>query len=166
VLALSACASAAGQGARGDSSAQAPTASAASPDTPDPGPARGRDQEPTTRVALTVAGQLFTATLDDSAASRDLLAQLPLTVAMTDHGGVEKTGRLPRSLSTAGQPDAGDASVGDIGYYAPGRDLVLYYGDQSSYPGIVVLGLMDRGAAEGLATLDGPVTTVVQATTG
>ena len=39
------------------------------------------------------------ATLDDSAASRDLLAQLPQTVEMRDHGGVEKTGPLRSPLS-------------------------------------------------------------------
>ncbi len=115
------------------------------------------------RILITVGDQRFAATLDNSAASRDLLAQLPVTVAMTDHGGVEKTGRLPRSLSTDGQPDVGDPAVGDIGYFAPGQDLVLYYGDQSAYPGIVVLGRMDSGAAGRLAGLDGPVTTVVQA---
>ena len=162
VLVLSACAPA-GPSARVASLAPAPAATDAPPDTHSPVPTGRNDQESTMRIFITVANQRFAATLDDSAASRDLLAQLPVTVAMTDHGGVEKTGRLPRSLSTDGQPDVGDPAVGDIGYFAPGQDLVLYYGDQSAYPGIVVLGQMDSGAAERLASLDGPVTTVVQA---
>ena len=37
--------------------------------------------------------------------------------------------------------------MGDLGYYAPGNDLVLYYGDQSYFPGIVILGRLDGDAA-------------------
>ena len=47
------------------------------------------------RITITIGNQQFQATLDDSAASRDLLAQLPATLRMDDHAGVEKTGTLP-----------------------------------------------------------------------
>ena len=70
---------------------------------------------------------------------------------MVDHGGVEKTGPLPAPLSLQGQPEGADPDVGDVGYYAPGNDLVLYYGDQSYFPGIVVLGRLDADAAEQIA---------------
>ena len=95
------------------------------------------------RIQITIGEQRFDATLSDSAAARDLLAQLPVTVDMADHGGVEKTGRLPSPLSLDGQPEGADPDVGDLGYYAPGNDLVLYYGDQSYFPGIVILGRLD-----------------------
>jgi hypothetical protein len=107
--------------------------------------------------------QTFRATLQDSPAARDLVAQLPITVEMTDHGGVEKTGPLPAPLSLEGQPEGADPDVGDLGYYAPGNDLVLYYGDQSYYPGIVVLGRMNGDAAERIADTDGSVTAHVEA---
>ena len=94
-------------------------------------------------IEITIGDQTFGATLQDSPTARDLLAQLPVTVEMTDHGGVEKTGPLPGPLSLEGQPEGADPDVGDLGYYAPGNDLVLYYGDQSYFPGIVVLGRMD-----------------------
>ena len=96
------------------------------------------------QIHLTLGDHRFAATLDDSAAADDLLAQLPVTVDMTDHGGVEKTGPLPSPLSLDGQPDGADPDVGDLGYYAPGNDLVLYYGDQSFFPGIVVIGRLER----------------------
>ena len=115
------------------------------------------------QLAITVDGQRLTATLDDSAAARDLLAQLPLAVDMVDHAGVEKTGPLPQPLSLVGQPEGADPEVGDLGYYAPGNDLVLYYGDQSYYPGIVVLGRLDGDAAERIASIEGSVTTTVEA---
>ncbi len=115
------------------------------------------------QIKITIRGQAFTATLRDSAAADDLVALLPVTVEMVDHGGVEKTGRLPAPLSLAGQPDGADPDVGDLGYYAPGNDLVLYYGDQSYFPGIVVLGTLDDEAAERIASMDGAVTATVEA---
>ena len=81
---------------------------------------------------------------------------------MIDHGGVEKTGPLPAPLSLKGQPEGADPDVGDLGYYAPGNDLVLYYGDQSYFPGIVILGRLDGDAAEKIAALDGSITATVQ----
>jgi hypothetical protein len=48
--------------------------------------------------------------------------------------------------------------VGDLGYYAPGNDLVFYYGDQSYYHGIVILGALDAHATSRLAQLPGDLT--------
>ena len=108
------------------------------------------------KIQITIGDQSFEATLTDSAAARDLVAQLPVTVDMVDHGGVEKTGPLPSPLSLEGQPEGADPDVGDVGYYAPGNDLVLYYGDQSYFPGIVVLGRLDGDAAERIAGMRRP----------
>lgn len=121
------------------------------------------DQGDQMRIQIAIGDQRFTATIFDSAAGRDLIAQLPLSIDMTDHGSVEKTGPLPAPLSLAGQPDGADPDVGDVGYYAPGNDFVLYYGDQSYYPGIVVLGRLDGDAASRIADMDGAITANVAA---
>ena len=92
----------------------------------------------------------------DTAAARDLRAQLPARLTMRDHGGVEKTGRLERALTVTGEPDGADPDVGDLGYYAPGQDLVLYYGDQSYFDGIVILGRLE-GDLAALADLEGDI---------
>ena len=126
-------------------------------------PSSAAPEEKSMQIGITVNGQRFGATLTESAATRDLVAQLPRPVEMTEHGGVEKTGPLPSPLSLDGQPEGADPDVGDLGYYAPGRDLVLYYGDQSYFPGIVVLGRLDGDAAEQIARLDGSVTVTVEA---
>ena len=118
------------------------------------------------RLRITIGDEHFQATLDESAASRDLAALLPLTVRMSDHGGVEKTGRLPSPLSLDGQPDGADPDVGDLGYYAPGNDLVLYYGDQSYYAGIVILGRLDETAAQRISAMNGSVTATIEASDG
>jgi hypothetical protein len=118
------------------------------------------------KIQITIGEQRFDATLTQSAAARDLVAQLPVTIDMVDHGQVEKTGRLPSPLSLAGQPDGADPDVGDLGYYAPGNDLVLYYGDQSYFPGIVILGQLHGDAAQRISGLDGPISARVEAHRG
>jgi hypothetical protein len=120
------------------------------------------DQEARMRIRITIGDHHFRATLTDSAASSDLAAQLPLTLDMVDHGSVEKTGPLPEPLSLDGQPEGADPDVGDVGYYAPGHDLVLYYGDQSYFPGIVILGRLDGDAAQRISELDGSVTATLE----
>ena len=82
---------------------------------------------------------------------------------MVDHGSVEKTGPLPKPLSLEGQPPGADPDVGDVGYYAPGNDFVLYYGDQSYYSGIVVLGRLEGDAVQRIADMRGSVTVTVEA---
>jgi hypothetical protein len=130
-----------------------PSASAETVDTPEEDPMR---------ISVSIGDEQLSATLTESAAAEDLLAQLPVTIAMVDHGGVEKTGPLPEPLSLEGQPEGADPSPGDLGYYAPANDLVLYYGDQSYFAGIVILGRLDGDAAERIGALDGPVTVIVQ----
>jgi hypothetical protein len=118
------------------------------------------------KIQITINGQRFQATIFDSAAGRDLIAQLPLTIDMIDHGAVEKTGPLPAPLSLAGQPAGADPDVGDVGYYAPGNDLVFYYGDQSYYPGIVIIGRLDGDAASRIADMAGAITATVEVHAG
>jgi ABC-type protease/lipase transport system fused ATPase/permease subunit len=44
-----------------------------------------------------------------------------------------------------------------VGFYAPGKTFVLYYGEQSYYDGIVILGHLDGAVAQDIATLDGSI---------
>ena len=86
----------------------------------------------------------LTARLHDNATARDLAAQLPLTLSFRDHNNVEKTAPLPRELSLDGAPEGHDPAAGDIGYWAPGGDLVLYYDSDAPYfNGIVRIGEFD-----------------------
>ncbi len=141
-----------------------PSASAP-PDPPATSPSRRATpeagQEEHVKIRISINGQQFEAALNDSPASRDLIAQLPQTLDMRDHGGVEKTGRLEAPLSLDGQPSGADPDIGDVGYFAPGNDFVLYYGDQSYYDGIVILGHLDGDAAERISQIDGTVTVQV-----
>nr|MDT0665149.1 cyclophilin-like fold protein [Micromonospora sp. DSM 115978] len=158
VLAVAGCGDAAPSG---DARVETPSASTSSS-----GSDSSPDQEEPMKIQIAINDQRFQATIFDSAAGRDLIAQLPLTIDMTDHGSVEKTGPLPSPLSLDGQPDGADPDPADVGYYAPGNDLVFYYGDQSYYPGIVIIGRLDGDAASRIADLDGAVTATVEVHAG
>lgn len=56
-----------------------PTTSGATTTTPTPSPT-SESETPSMKIQVTIGDQLFGATLTDSPATRDLLAQLPVTV--------------------------------------------------------------------------------------
>ena len=109
----------------------------------------GPDQAPTPTappsagavpVRVLVGDQAFAAQLYDNPTARDLADHLPVTLTVDDLHGTEKTGRLPFALTTDGVPRGSDPEVDELGYYAPGQDLVLYYGDVGYFNGIVRIG--------------------------
>jgi hypothetical protein len=94
-----------------------------------------------------------TARLQDNATARALAAQLPLTLSFRDHNNAEKTAPLPRELPLDGAPAGHDPTAGDIGYWAPDADFVLYYDEDAPYfDGIVRIGEFD-GDKEAIALL-------------
>ena len=122
-----------------------------------PRPPTSRDGTP---IRVRHGDNEFTGRLADSDTARALADQLPVTITFRDHNAVEKTGALPDALPVAGD-EADDPAAGDIGYYAPGSDLVFYYGDAPAFDGIVVLGSFDAGTAA-LEDQDGTVTMTVE----
>jgi hypothetical protein len=145
-VALSAC---------GNDDAEPPPTPEAQPQTsPGTNPAPTSDAPDATRVRITFGDTELIARLDDNATARELAAQLPLTLRFSDHNGVEKTAPLPKGLSTEGAPGAHDPVAGDLGYFAPGGDLVLYHDDEApEFPGIVRIGRFD-GDLDALARQD------------
>ena len=91
-------------------------------------------------VRVTVADQTIIAQLTDNPTAQDLMDQLPLTLAFRDFNHVEKVAELPRPLTMDGVPAGDDPDINDIGYYAPSRSLVFYYGDVGYWSGIVRIG--------------------------
>jgi hypothetical protein len=123
-----------------------PSAGASDASTPSPPPSAtpasgDRDGTP---IRIAFGDTQLTGSLSANATARDLAGQLPLTLTFRDHNNVEKTVPLPRELSLDGAPDGHDPAAGDIGYWAPGGDLVLYYDDGAPYfDGIVRIGEFD-----------------------
>jgi hypothetical protein len=124
-----------------DSALPSTAPSSPSPQTASP-PTAGSDQ-PGSKIRVLIGDTVLTGRLWDNATARSLIAQLPLTVNLRDHNGQEKTGPLPQELSMDGMPEGDDPMPNDIGYYAPGNDVVFYYGDVGYWNGIARIGMFD-----------------------
>jgi hypothetical protein len=87
----------------------------------------------------------MTATLVDTATSRDFVSLLPITLNLDDYAATEKISDLPRRLSTEGAPPGSDPAAGDIAYYAPWGNLALFHKDFRYSSGLIKLGKLDSG---------------------
>ena len=151
--AVAACSSP--DGGRPADSAPSPPGRAAPLSTPpvsDPSsPASEESAAASTAIRVRIGGTVLTARLRDVPASRDLVAQLPLTLTFRDLNGVEKISQLPRELSMDGVPAGDDPAPLDIGYYAPSGDST----------GIVRLGQFD-GSVDAIESQSGEFTATVE----
>lgn len=151
-LTLTACADGGATSAQPpQTSERTPTMAPTPPATPEPtspGAAEG------TVVLLTIGDTALPGLLWDNPAARDLAARLPLTLTFSDYNAVEKTASLDPPLTMDGMPAGDDPNAGEIGWYAPSGNLVLYYGDVGYWNGIARLGTFDPSGIDLLT--DGP----------
>lgn len=101
-----------------------------------------------TSIEIISGSHRWTATIDDSPAGRDFLAQLPLTLTLKDYAGSEKIADLPRPLARAGAPDAITPQAGDVAFYAPWGNLAIFYRDGHHSPGLIRLGRLQGDLTE------------------
>ena len=85
----------------------------------------------TMKISVTIGDQSFTATLEDNAATRELVKMMkeePISINMDDYSGFEKVGSLGKSLTTDNRQITTQA--GDIVLYS-GNQIVMFYGSNS-----------------------------------
>ncbi|MFN4320614.1 MAG: cyclophilin-like fold protein [Aeromonas media] len=97
------------------------------------------------KIRMTMAGQIITASLEESDSARDFFAMLPLTLPFEDYAETEKIAYLPGKLTTQTAPEGIDPQVGDIAYYAPWGNLAIYYKDFGYSSGLIRLGRITSG---------------------
>ena len=119
------------------------------------------DADAGTPIRITIGDETVSATVWHNPTGQALLDQLPLTLTFEDLNGVEKTGHLPKDLTMDAMPAGDDPDAGDLGYYAPGGNLVLYYGDVAYWDGIARIGHID-GDLSTIADQDADFSAVVE----
>jgi hypothetical protein len=97
------------------------------------------------RIRISLDGTSGSATFDDTAAAKDFVSLLPLTLTLEDYNRTEKISDLPKKLSTQGAPEGVQPSRGDIAYYAPWGNLAIFYKDFPYSRGLVKLGRIESG---------------------
>ena len=79
------------------------------------------------RMTVTSGDTTVVFELNDSPAALSLAAQLPLTLNVQPFGSNEQTFYPPTALDTTGTPDITSAQAGTLAYYAPWKDVVMFY---------------------------------------
>lgn len=114
-----------------------------------------------TRIKLTFGNEEVIVRMYDNPASRDLLAQLPLTLTFKDYAGEEKIAYPPKALSTEEAPSGADPKLGDLALYSPWGNLVIYYRDRDYANGLIILGHIESGI-EKLAAMEKDFTVKIE----
>ncbi len=97
------------------------------------------------KIQFAFDSHVFTATLLDEAPAQELAAMLPLDLTIEDYSTNEKIAYLPRKLTRRANASFGNEAPGDLCYYAPWGNLVLYYAAYHYSPGLIRLGRLDDG---------------------
>lgn len=83
--------------------------------------------------------------LNESDAAESLYQQLPLEINIENYSNNEKIFYPPKSLVTQNTPLLMSGQEGTLGYFAPWKNVVLYYGSCGSYNGLYTLGHAVKG---------------------
>lgn len=95
-------------------------------------------------VTVSFNGQNFSATLNDSPVSQDILKQLPFTASFKTYvNDKEKITDLDFKPHLGNYDYDEVGKKGRIAYWQPDNRIVIYYGDVGAYPGIKVIGSFD-----------------------
>ena len=110
---------------------------------------QGRDpanQEPTNvKVRFLFDRHTVDATLYDNPSARDFASMIPLDLKIEDYSTNEKIAYLPRKLTEEGSGPFGNEQPGDVCYYAPWGDVILFYAAYRYSSGLIRLGRVDGG---------------------
>lgn len=101
-----------------------------------------------TQIEVQINGRKrLKATLNNSSAARQFTRELPKTMYFRNYmnGYEEKIADLHHPLSTKGMPKGNNAKTGEIGYWSPDQRIVFYWGNESYYQGIHIIGHFKRG---------------------
>ena len=91
------------------------------------------------KISIKANGKTTVFELNNSPASKDLYAQLPMNTTVENYSSNEKIFHPPEKLKTTDTPQA-DARAGTLAYYAPWGNVVMFYDSFGSAAGLYALG--------------------------
>ncbi|MFE3894135.1 MULTISPECIES: cyclophilin-like fold protein [unclassified Priestia] len=111
-----------------------------------------------TRIKLTFNNKEVFVRMYDNPASKDFLAQLPLTVTFEDYIGKEKVSILQKRLSIDDVQAEDLSKKGDFAYYGPWGNVAIFYkGLEDATNDLIILGQIESGK-ENVENVDGDFT--------
>ncbi|WP_347549083.1 cyclophilin-like fold protein [Pseudalkalibacillus hwajinpoensis] len=119
------------------------------------------DIEENVKIKLTFNNEEAIVNMYDNPTSKEFLERLPLTLTFEDYGGFEKMSILEEGLTTESAPSGSDPSVGDFAYYAPWKDVTIFYEDWEYSDGLIKLGKFESGIGN-IASSRGDFTVAIE----
>jgi hypothetical protein len=98
------------------------------------------------KVKLTFNNEEVIVNIYDNSASKDFLAQLPLTVTLEDYVGKEKISILQKKLSVDKETSENQPKKGDFAYFSPWGNIAIFYkGLADPTNDLIILGEIESG---------------------
>lgn len=107
------------------------------------------------KINLRVGESVFTATMYENRSVKDFASLLPITLTLGEYNREERSSRLPKRLAGDEIADGVNVSAGDISYYAPFRNLCIYYQDSDLSFCQIPLGRIEDAAIEAIRCMSG-----------
>lgn len=96
-------------------------------------------------VIMTIDGEVYPITLNDSEAANNFKDRLPITLTLSDYASTEKVSDFPSPLDLGDSPRGHQPVAGDITVYEPWGNLAIFYKEFNYSSGLVSLGTIDDG---------------------
>lgn len=110
------------------------------------------------RIHITDGNHSIVFQLNNSEAAKSLYEQLPLNVSVENYSSNEKIFYPPKELNTNSTPTAnGSDGAGVLAYYAPWRDVVMFYDTFRSSSSLYELGTAQENINQ-IENLSGEIT--------
>ncbi|AXI30665.1 hypothetical protein CIB87_17165 [Priestia megaterium] len=118
-----------------------------------------------TRIKLTFNDKEVLVRMYDNPASKDFLAQLPLTITFEDYMGKEKISILQKRLSIDDVQAEDLSQKGDFAYYTPWGNVAIFHkGIEDATNDLIMLGQIESGK-ENFENVDGDFTVTIEKVT-
>ena len=101
-------------------------------------------KDSTMKISIHSNKKIILFALNNSDAAKELYHQLPLRIEIENYNNNEKIFYPPKKLSTTNTPKA-NANSGNLAYYAPWGDVVIFYKDFEAAHGLYELGEAIQG---------------------
>ena len=111
----------------------------------------------TMKLTIKTHKETLHATLDDSAASRDFIKMLPITLKLEDYNRTEKIFYPDPALDTEGVTRGCAPVPGDITIYAPWGNVAIFYKEWPQSGSLIKIGRIDGNGIDALSAYSGDV---------
>lgn len=104
------------------------------------------DQKTERKIVIRKGDKQLVVKLGQGSAAKDLYSRLPLKVKLEDFNNTEKIAYLNSALKLDGEPKGYTPHTGDLAYYAPWKNLSVFYKEFRYSDNLIYLGKIETNS--------------------